>query len=70
MANSDEPKSFDDSVHRPYGESLCWRCAHHRTVETPRSAFLLCKALPMKYPGQPMTSCPAFSPTHPESPLA
>ena len=65
MPNMEQPNSSDDSGQRPYGESLCWRCAHHREVKTARSSFLMCKALPMKYPRQPVVSCPAFSPDPP-----
>ena len=46
---------------RPYAESLCWRCAHHRTIKTARSSFLMCNVLPSKYPRQPVSSCAAFS---------
>jgi hypothetical protein len=47
---------------RPFADSLCWRCAHHRRVSGARSVFLRCEALPVKYPPQPVTVCPAFRP--------
>ena len=62
MPNGSEPPSLDDPVQPPYAESLCWRCAHHRVVKTERSAFVMCNVLPVKYPRQPLSSCPAFSP--------
>ncbi|MFL5307275.1 MAG: hypothetical protein ACJ8F1_18810 [Polyangia bacterium] len=48
---------------RPFPGSLCWRCAHHRVISAPRSVFVLCTALPVKYPPQPVLLCPAFRPT-------
>ena len=53
--------STDESRLRPYAESLCWRCAHHRTIKTARSSFVMCNVLPSKYPRQPISSCAAFS---------
>jgi hypothetical protein len=61
MPETDEPSSSGDPEGRPYAESLCWRCAHHRAVKTARSAFVMCNVLPVKYPRQPVSSCPAFS---------
>lgn len=46
----------------PFAGSLCRSCAHHRVVRSPRSVFILCTALPDKYPRQPMTSCPTHRP--------
>jgi hypothetical protein len=39
---------------RPFPESLCWRCAHHREIGGARSVFVMCEALPVKYPRQPV----------------
>ncbi|HVV16437.1 MAG TPA: hypothetical protein VHH90_04470 [Polyangia bacterium] len=47
---------------RPFAGSLCWRCVHHRAITAPRSVFLLCNALPVKYPPQPVLACPLFRP--------
>jgi hypothetical protein len=47
---------------------LCWRCAHHRAIKTARSTFVMCQALPVKYPRQPVWICPAFQPL-PRSPV-
>ena len=47
---------------RPFADSLCWRCAHHRAIQAARSTFLMCSALPVKYPRQPVTACSAFRP--------
>jgi hypothetical protein len=41
-------------------DSLCWRCVHHRPIKAPRSTFVLCTALPVKYPRQPMPTCGTF----------
>ena len=43
-----------------FAGSLCHSCASHRDVETKTSRFLLCTALPVKYPRQPVASCPAY----------
>lgn len=61
MPNREEPASLDDPGRRPYPQSLCWRCVHHRAVEAARSSFVMCNALPVKYPRQPVSGCPAFS---------
>jgi hypothetical protein len=50
-----------DKPDRPFGESLCWRCVHHREIKAARSTFVMCTALPVKYPRQPVTACVAFS---------
>ena len=57
MPDRDRPPSSDEL---PFADSLCWRCAHHRIVSTARSVFLMCTALPVKYPRQPVRTCPAF----------
>jgi hypothetical protein len=47
----------------PFPESLCHRCdAPPRYVRTARSVFILCPRLAVKYPAQPVLSCPAFHP--------
>ncbi len=48
------------STDRPFTESLCWRCLHHREIQGARSTFVMCSALPVKYPGQPVRACVAF----------
>jgi hypothetical protein len=45
---------------KPFAESLCWQCEAHRAIEGARSTFLMCTALPVKYPPQPVRACPAF----------
>jgi hypothetical protein len=47
---------------RPFAESICWHCANHRVIRAARSAFVMCTTLPVKYPRQPLSSCPAFHP--------
>ena len=50
----------------PFPESLCHRCdAPPRYVRTARSVFILCPRLAVKYPAQPVLSCPAFRPRRP-----
>jgi len=45
---------------RPFPESLCWRCLAHREIKAARSTFVLCTALAVKYPRQPVRTCSAF----------
>jgi hypothetical protein len=49
-----------ETTDRPFAESLCWRCAHHREIKAARSTFVMCTALSVKYPRQPVRSCAAF----------
>jgi len=57
---------MDERRPRPFPDSLCHRCAHRRYVETARSTFILCTALPDeaggKYPRQPVARCAWFGP--------
>jgi hypothetical protein len=46
-----------------FPESICNRCAKRRTIATKTSEFLMCTALPTKYPRQPVLHCPAFDPS-------
>ena len=46
----------------PFPESLCHRCTKSRTIATKTSKFLMCTALPTKYPRQPILACAAFEP--------
>ncbi|HXU62727.1 MAG TPA: hypothetical protein VN962_13550 [Polyangia bacterium] len=46
----------------PFPESICHRCANSRVISTKTSDFLMCTALPTKYPRQPVLHCPAFDP--------
>lgn len=46
----------------PFPESLCRRCTAMKQVKGAHSVFLMCTALPQKYPPQPVRQCPAFSP--------
>jgi len=41
-------------------ESLCHRCAAHRYVQGRATTFVMCTALPVKYPPQPVVRCEAF----------
>jgi hypothetical protein len=60
VATDEEPRPSDQHEERPFTDSVCWRCAHHRTIRTARSSFLMCSALPVKYPRQPVVTCPSF----------
>jgi hypothetical protein len=53
----------DEPDTRPFAESLCWRCANHRPIRAARSVFVMCTALAVKYPRQPVTTCPSFQAT-------
>jgi hypothetical protein len=48
---------------KPFPESLCHRCAAPpQYVRTATSVFIRCPLLPVKYPPQPVRTCPAFRP--------
>jgi len=49
-----------DGTRRPFAESICWTCANHREIGAARSTFILCAALAVKYPRQPVATCPAY----------
>jgi hypothetical protein len=49
-----------ENAGRPFAESLCWRCLEHREIKGARSTFLMCSALAVKYPPQPVRACSAF----------
>ena len=49
----------------PFPESLCHRCVAVKVVKGAHSIFLMCTALPEKYPRQPVRQCPAFKPAAP-----
>jgi hypothetical protein len=53
---------------RPYPQSLCHRCTALKRVRGAKSTFLMCTALPDKYPRQPVVSCPSFSPQRGDDP--
>ena len=38
------------AVPRPFDDSICWRCEHRREIRAARSSFVMCRALPVKYP--------------------
>lgn len=44
----------------PHPDSLCVRCAARRLVAGRATVFVLCTALPQKYPPQPVRACVAF----------
>jgi hypothetical protein len=52
---------------RPYGDSICWRCVHHCAIDGARSVFVMCTALPVRYPRQPVVTCEAFDPGAPSN---
>jgi hypothetical protein len=45
-----------------YPDSLCHRCAACRYVKGRAMLFVMCTALPVKYPAQPVVRCEAFTP--------
>ena len=47
----------------PYPDSLCHRCQAKKYVPTPRSMFIMCTVLPLKYPPQPVAGCEMFQPS-------
>jgi hypothetical protein len=60
MPNREDAPTTGDPRGRPFPESLCWRCANRRAVAAARSVFLMCTALPVKYPRQPIAICSTF----------
>ena len=44
----------------PHPASLCHRCEARRYVRGRATLFVLCTALPEKYPPQPVLQCKAF----------
>ena len=58
--SGDDGAASDGSDRTAFPDSLCHTCASHRYVDTKTSRFVLCAALPVKYPRQPITSCPAY----------
>ena len=46
----------------PYPNSLCHRCAARRYVKGRVTLFVLCTAMPEKYPPQPVIRCESFRP--------
>jgi len=62
MPPNDDPAPRPGAPARPFAESLCWRCVNHRALQGARSVFLMCQALPLRYPRQPVAACPAFRP--------
>jgi hypothetical protein len=44
----------------PFPESLCHGCQALRRVDGARSVFLMCTALPLRYPPQPVLRCQTF----------
>jgi hypothetical protein len=59
MPDSRLPSSDPPPAHP---ESLCQACAARRAVRTKSALFVLCTALPVKYPRQPVATCPQFRP--------
>jgi hypothetical protein len=61
---SDAPKKDPPApaAPTPYPESLCHACAARRYVPARASTFLMCTALDVKYPRQPVRACVAFRP--------
>jgi hypothetical protein len=65
LTTRDDPPPERETGERPFPDSLCWRCAEHRVVRSARSVFVMCQALPVKYPRQPVTACPGFRQSSP-----
>jgi hypothetical protein len=58
----------DSEKERPFADSLCWRCTNHRPIRAARSTFVMCAALAVKYPRQPVLTCPGFQSVAPGAP--
>jgi len=57
---ADDPEERGGRPARPFPTSLCHRCGACRYVEGKASVFVLCSALAVKYPPQPVVRCAAF----------
>jgi len=68
MGNSGKQRPSDGDEVRPFAGSLCWRCANHREIRAARSSFVMCSLLPVKYPRQPMVTCPSFQSVSADAP--
>jgi hypothetical protein len=53
---------------KPFPESLCHGCNALKLVKGAQSVFLMCTALPNKYPRQPVVTCAAFVAANGQSP--
>jgi hypothetical protein len=60
VASDDGQRPTDAQETLPFADSLCWRCANHRAIRAARSVFVMCSALPVKYPRQPVITCASF----------
>jgi hypothetical protein len=73
MAAAGGPDDGDGGGERtpaPFPDSLCHGCAARRYVRTKTSLFVMCTALDVKYPRQPVTACGAFRPAGRDAPSA
>lgn len=52
---------IENAEDRPFPDSLCWRCSNHRTMTGAQSILVICSALPVPDPVQPVLACPAFA---------
>ncbi len=59
-ANAGRNQGSEETPEVPYPNSLCHRCAARRYVKGRAALFVLCTALPEKYPLQPVIRCVAF----------
>jgi hypothetical protein len=57
-SKSDERLSSSDPTE--WRGSLCPRCGACRRIDGRQSTFLMCTALPQKYPRQPVLVCGSF----------
>jgi len=46
----------------PHPTSICHRCAARRYVRGRGTVFVMCTALPVKYPPRPVVRCEALRP--------
>jgi hypothetical protein len=62
VGSNDDRRPPAETQARPFPDSLCWRCENHREIRAARSSFVMCSALPVKYPRQPVVACATFAP--------
>jgi hypothetical protein len=57
-APPEPPGPAPSAAAAPHAGSLCLDCQFHRLVASKTSTFVMCSALPVKYPRQPVRVCP------------
>jgi hypothetical protein len=62
LTDDGEPDGRGAPAAVPFSESLCHSCGACRYAKGRESTFIMCTALEVKYPRQPVRTCEAFRP--------